>query len=375
MNELAIGEEELADENRDFSINGEVIDGVRVFVHKEEVTSELRSESFSAHFKKQSIAAIRPISLTELLDHFDYFRIDLPHTPVEPGDWFFGTMRAGSEVDEETSQRLILIDVDFELEYWDRPYSLTDLAGFLELEFEPPLKYEQEDPDSLMFGFGARTTYPDELTVGEILDHLLPKLQMVSDYARESLESLVEQSLTTEFEFPEEVRPACEQYLLYFGQFLKDLGIVADTQIREQASRVLFTVTPRDREQALDAIREALSCYLQMPHSPEIEEVMGRSGEIAIVQLHANLMHLRSQVLLANAIVQAKDATISAKEREIETLRNGLDLRNFTPSLPERTTHDSEEIIEGILSVKKMEYKGLELNTPEILRRLKRFRK
>jgi len=31
-------------------------------------------------------------------------------------------------------------------------------------------------------------------------------------------------SLATYFSFPEEIKAACEQYLLYFGEFLRDVG-------------------------------------------------------------------------------------------------------------------------------------------------------
>jgi hypothetical protein len=37
-------------------------------------------------------------------------------------------------------------------------------------------------------------------------------------------------SLVAHFNFPESVRVPCEQFLLYFGQFLKDVGVKATTE-------------------------------------------------------------------------------------------------------------------------------------------------
>jgi hypothetical protein len=69
--------------------------------------------------------------------------------------------------------------------------------------------------------------------------------------------------------FPPAIRTACEQYLLYFVQFLEDLGVSATAEIKEDAKRVLFSVTPTDGCAALQQIREALEVYLKLPEMPE----------------------------------------------------------------------------------------------------------
>jgi hypothetical protein len=43
------------------------------------------------------------------------------------------------------------------------------------------------------------------------------------------------ESLAVFFEFPEPIKTACEQYLLYFGQFLKDLGVSATTALTHES--------------------------------------------------------------------------------------------------------------------------------------------
>src|SRR5215469_11433116 len=87
---------------------------------------------------------------------------------------------------------------------------------------------------------------------------------LASRCTREMYESMGQeppspQSVSKLFTFPAPIKSACEQYLLYFGQFLSDLGIQTQTELAENAARVLFSVTPIDATQALSQIRDALA--------------------------------------------------------------------------------------------------------------------
>ena len=81
-------------------------------------------------------------------------------------------------------------------------------------------------------------------------------------------DQIEDKSLATYFSFPEEVKSACEQYLLYFGEFLRDGGINASVEIKEEADRVLFSVTPRDSREALGRIRQILDSTLNFLPQP-----------------------------------------------------------------------------------------------------------
>lgn len=70
-----------------------------------------------------------------------------------------------------------------------------------------------------------------------------------------SLRSRLRQDwVVTYFNFPEEVKVPCEQYLLYFVQFLKDLGVEAAAELQHEAGQVLFAVKPVDRQ------RDSFNC-------------------------------------------------------------------------------------------------------------------
>lgn len=182
-------------------------------------------------------------------------------------------------------------------------------------------------------------------------------------------------SLTTSFQFPPAIATACEQYLLYFVQFLADLGIQADAEVQHKAAEVLFRVTPAEGPEALERIREALDAYLSLPTDPSFAVVAAQEHDLAIRQLEANVFHLQGQLSIAKAVLQAKDAQIEAMELSNFRLRqiSGGEIQDRgQESGLKAGQEDTESIIPGVVSVKQVEKGGLVLHTPELLRKLKR---
>lgn len=116
------------------------------------------------------------------------------------------------------------------------------------------------------------------------------------------------------FEFPEEIKTSCQQYLLYFTQFLQDLGINATRNLKEEAGKVLFSVTPTDDVEALDKIREALAVYLNLPSSPVVydESFAARRVKQQIYSLkHSQQMaETEFRLRMAQNLVEAQHKTI-----------------------------------------------------------------
>jgi DNA-binding response OmpR family regulator len=120
------------------------------------------------------------------------------------------------------------------------------------------------------------------------------------------------------FNFPEAVKIPCEQYLLYFIEFLKDIGIDATADLREDAGKVLFSVTPKDKDEALDNIREALEIYLRLPVNRNTTVVVSPETSIEVQKLSAQIHHLQGQLYLASAALQQKQLTIQQRDITIE---------------------------------------------------------
>ncbi|MBW3654775.1 MAG: hypothetical protein KY444_01615 [Gemmatimonadetes bacterium] len=206
------------------------------------------------------------------------------------------------------------------------------------------------------------------------------------DHARAVLSAEAQRdTLVTLFDFPPALSTACEQYLLYFVQFLRDLGIEAEGDVRHRANQVLFSVRPHEGAEALDRIREALAIYLQLPSTPGLEVAVGDSPDIAVLQLQANIHHLKGQITLLKAVASANRAEIRALDAE----NQALSLANYQyhqvfaaaaeanrlVSLPQsgsESTAEDEPILGGMVTLTRLEGKGFKVNLPEIFRKLKR---
>lgn len=133
--------------------------------------------------------------------------------------------------------------------------------------------------------------------------------------------------LKISLEFPEQIKASCEQYLLYFAQFLRDLGINTTSNLKEDAGKVLFSVTPTDDFEALDKIREALAVYLNLPASPIVYDesfaAMRLQQQIENLQ-HSQKMAVREirsgerELRLAQTVIEHQDKIIVQKDSLIE---------------------------------------------------------
>jgi hypothetical protein len=276
----------------------------------------------------------------------------------------------------DTENLVALYRVSFDVEEWTAPYSISQVATTLErviaTHTDSSFAYWQEDEEGVFNGFGLSLRIYPASTIRDLVDRDR-EIQFLAAEVKRELASLTSSSIVAEFEFPASIKSACEQYLLYFVQFLRDLGIEADATLREQATKVLFSVIPRDREQALSAIYEALEAYLRLPTSLGVIQTGDPTDDIAVAQLRANVLHLRSQVILAKATLELKQATIANRDAEIALLKDRLDLAKFLPARFTANSSPSEPLIGGgLVAVKKHSFKFLEIDFPEILRKLKR---
>lgn len=181
-----------------------------------------------------------------------------------------------------------------------------------------------------------------------------------------------QESVVTHFNFPDEVRVACEQYLLYFVQFLEDLGVRATAELHHEAGEVLFAVTPEDKDEALDKIRDALGTYLSLAASP-VDTASVLQSEIEVQRLAANIQHLQGQLTLAHAVLQSKDATIQLQQATINLQRRMLGGEVMLESVKDVTPKPKgEETLGGLVEITDIELKGVTLKLSEVFRRLRK---
>ncbi len=262
--------------------------------------------------------------------------------------------------------------INFYAAEWKEPFSIADYVdAFYDLLLEKKDQRVQRMGDS-----GLALIYyvddPERTIEAEFLRHQESIRKFHGQVVASLTARFQEASVFKFFDFPEEVKVPCEQYLLYFGQFLKDLGVEADTSLTHDAGQVLFTVTPTDKTEALDKIRVALDVYLNLPSSP-VSDTANES--IAVQRLEANILRLRSDLKLAAAEAQAKETTLEAQQLTITLQKAMLSGEILLDSMKDVTPEPEakEDLIEGVVALSVYKEKGVEINLGELLRRFKKL--
>ncbi len=197
----------------------------------------------------------------------------------------------------------------------------------------------------------------DEI-IGQFRKLLIRHNEIVGSYKRTENKTLI----SVFFGFPDKLKVSCEQYILYFTQFLQDLGINATSNLKEEAGKVLFSVTPTDDVEALDKIREALAVYLNLPASPISD--LEYSENFALMRLQQQVRNLQhSQQMAKTEILSARYAlglaqqNIDNQDRMI--VRQNSLIKNQTKIIEKITSksimmdsvenkEELEEIYEGV---------------------------
>jgi hypothetical protein len=267
-----------------------------------------------------------------------------------------------------------------ELEFWNQIYTPTtfirDLKSMITRERGIGI-VEIEVIQSESYGLRLVFTIDDLKTkIGDSITTIIGFLkEMELQAITESLNEEKGKSLATYFSFPEDVKTSCEQYLLYFGEFLRTVGINAAVEIKEEADRVLFSVTPNDSHEALDRIRQVLDLYLGLP-TATFTPTEDREYRLEGQRLTANVMHLKSQLMLAQATLEAKNATIEAQRERLIYQGQLIEGRLLPePAKPQAKEVEKEEILDGMVEIKKYEGKGFAVNLPKMYRVVRDFLK
>jgi hypothetical protein len=339
------------------------------------------------------VTSLLQCNLDEIDDHFEELSLLLPEAPHE--DFKKVQIICGFNREDGAEARTLHFRFPFgdEVQHWTKPWSITDFASTMGRIIEDrkvsglhcysymhgPAVIQDQDPDYPILGDFSLQVVPHtpEATVQQVLRYWLPIIKDVCEEAETILvTSIRKEALVALFQFAPEVKTACEQYLLYFVQFLEDLGIQATVDLQEQVRGVLFTVTPKNGTEALERIREALDVYLQIPRSPDFDAEVTRHTDIAVLQYAANVQHLRSQLMLAQAVLESKNATIEALQAANLQYKQLLSANPQSQGqLPSQRTDDTqrdETVLGGAVTLTKYTWKGVQVNLPFIFRELRR---
>ena len=151
--------------------------------------------------------------------------------------------------------------------------------------------------------------------------------------------------------------------LLYFVQFLRDLGIDAQGAILESAGQSLFRVRPTSGRDALERVRAALAVYLRCATmSPSAIRAAGGldlaveqfAGQVQALQVSVGLLTQHNELGTAQALAALGTPGFSEKAASVER-------------------HD-EPLLGRFITVGKWTKFGVTIDWAEMLRSLKRVR-
>lgn len=255
---------------------------------------------------------------------------------------------------------------------WAKAWSILRFSdemqtALIDLKNDKIKYFEDNDGFDHIFGIEYFIFDTDSLIISIIDDAFTILSKLVEETNERLISTIDKDTILTYFQFPEEIKTACKQYLIYFTQFIADIGISVDTEIKEEAKKTLFKIIPRDKTQGLKLIQEALEIYINAPSSMEFQIQIANYNDVSIRQWEANIYHLKSQLALANSILQSHQATIESLQLSNYQYRQLLELKNNKPK-----NDNEEDIIKGIVSLKKYDGKGFSIDFAELFRRLKR---
>lgn len=249
---------------------------------------------------------------------------------------------------------------------WSKSMSINHFLKYLDTHSKLTCSLDLKDEDSIYITVSFLDKFQDK-NIGNLYYAVLEKFNKIVDDILDT--SNYDHSIINSFNFPPEIQSPCEQYLMYFSRFLSDLGIDASTEIKSEAQKTLFTITPNNSDEALSKIRDALNVYLNLPQAKDLDLHVTNYTDVSVQQLVANIYHLKSQLMMANTSIQMKDAAIQMQQTTIDNLQ----IANYQlTAQTEVKNENKEEILGGLVTINEYKGKGFTINVPELFRLLKR---
>lgn len=219
----------------------------------------------------------------------------------------------------------------------------------------------------------GKSLMPTEETLAAMTEPVFVECKVILEQAFAEIERNASRGeILASFEFPEGLQTACEQYLMYFSQFLRDLGIRASSKISEDAGQVMFSVSPTDGDEALTRIREALDLYLTLPSSPIIKSEDSFAADRLEYQVEALKFQIKqreAELRMAHREIEHQDVLLlEAKQVILRSHSHPVQPFENHPMLPGKI---EKKKAFGLTKIKKAEDWGVEIDLGEIFRRIR----
>lgn len=113
------------------------------------------------------------------------------------------------------------------------------------------------------------------------------------------------------FEFPDEYKHICSQYIMWFGEFLKNIGIEANVSTEHKNGQTTLLVEPEKNPELLLQIERYFYQYIGLPSikllppAPNLTQEEMYAYQSAIMQVQ----HLNTQIQMKDAVIASQNIT------------------------------------------------------------------
>lgn len=276
------------------------------------------------------ISEINKLLITNLPENIYFCFIDLIHgklddkTEYEISEEFslYGMKRKKNKIMFSYGFSLNLVDNNIN----SNPIKLVDDFYSMLISKDNIIEdYNNIEEEYKVFGIeyvyeyeAAENTEILEVVIAKITEEILNEYTNFIKYHRNNLFESV-------FNFPKEYQSILKPYLLYFEEFLNDLCIKTDVNIQVVGEETILSVIPKDKNEALDKIADALKAYLCAPvvsNTISIEESL--EMQTTLTKLYAQCKNLESQMMYKDITLKEQNSQIDLKNNIINETKKIL---------------------------------------------------
>ncbi|WP_216317940.1 hypothetical protein [Deinococcus aestuarii] len=280
-------------------------------------------------------------------------------------------------------------EIEYKYDDWSHRFSPRDFTGEV-----GKLYYNYFGDDyNLEEVYELGIVFPKETKAKDCIIDSINLIESIIDEAFENLNhEQADNIVRFEFKFPEHLKYACEQYLIYFGQFLRDAGEKVDIELSHYGERTLFSVIPEDKQIGLARIHQALTIYLQLSESRSVIDsaslaesrlqmvISGYQSQIMSLQAEKQAKNLELQsakyiitnqqqlIVNQNQVLFSQGETILAQSRAL--LESSRTENILAGSLKDKQG-ETEDVVPGLVRVKSYDLGPIQLDIPTALRKVK----
>ena len=288
-------------------------------------------------FKEEDLRSHLNQNFSELTNKFDVFHLEYSKTEDANIALFVKDHEAG-------------VHILFDLSLWANHFTYQEFEN----EFFTTLNSSM---------YQAELAHENEITIDLDIADLMDKnllqeidtlIGFVKDCSKKVHAKLTEESkgniIKKVFDFPHEYVVPCTQYIIWFGEFLNNLGIDANVSTNQTGSQTQVIISPNDCPELLSEIEKLFYQYLSLPYAELLppERNLSQSEMLSFQSLKMQVQHLQTQI-------QMKDAIISSYQN---TNKNLSDQHSELLLINSLKSDEKAEFFNGFLKVSRIQKIG-----------------